>query len=90
MCAASCTGGIFVSCERQQDCVAPTPYCCGTSWGFTDAGLGNATCVSSKSQCNDPQSLVLCSPDAGAAACTGGDTCSGTKTIGGQTFYYCN
>ncbi len=86
-CGASCpSAGITITCERTADC-ASNQVCCGKNWGFGDAGPGNSVCVA-PGTCGDQGSVVLCDVDAGNTC--GTDTCSGTKTIGGQVFHYCN
>jgi hypothetical protein len=85
-CAASCATGITITCERPQDCTAPNPVCCGMNLGQGDAG--SSACVHDKGQCPDPQSLVFCDPN--GPPCGNGDSCTGIKIIGGQTFHFCD
>jgi hypothetical protein len=83
-CASSCgTGAVTVACDDRSQCPSNQQECCATGWGFDASNPSNAVCAST---C---QGTRLCIPGS-SVQCSGGDSCSGTRTLSGFTYHLCN
>lgn len=79
-----------VECDSAEDCGGGMAVCCAVY--ANQNNLRDVTCEASAASCLPPMMgrvELFCDPAAGAAACPGGMTCTGTPTTPGPGFQIC-